>query len=75
MKVPGNVLQVPLRHPQLRQVLLSVSQTCPEFLHQLTSSGSLGAREELEVETEPPAVGEELQGVDHGDHVTKGGTE
>ena len=75
MKVPGNVLQVPLRHPQLSQILLSVSQTCPQLLHQLTSGRSLGAREELEVETEPPAVGEELQGVDHGDHVTRSGTE
>ena len=52
VEVPGDVLNVPLRHPQLCQVLLSVSQTCPEFLQKLTSSRSLRPREELDVEAE-----------------------
>ena len=75
MEVPGNVLQMPLRHPQLGQILLSVRQTGPELLHQLASGRPLRPREELNVETEPPALGEKLQGVDHCDQVTDCGPE
>ena len=75
VEVPGDVLNMPLRHPQLSQILLSVSQTCPEFLQKLTSSRSLRPREELDVEAEPPALSEELQGVDHGHQITEGGAE
>ena len=72
VEVPRDLLQMPLRHPELRQILLAVRQAGSELLHQLTGRRPLGAREELDVETEPPALGEKLQGVDHGHQLTQG---
>ena len=62
---PGDVLNVPLRHSQLGQVLLAVDQPGPQLLHQLLRGLLLGPRQELDVETEPLTLGEDFQSVHH----------